>query len=56
MNITVYQDVTPCDLLEIYQTFFYPTDEGCKFTKAQLAYFDDSKWRYITHIVTHSHT
>jgi hypothetical protein len=51
MNITVYQDVTPCDLVEIYQTS-YSTDEGCKFTKAQLVYLDHSKWCHIIHIVT----
>jgi len=51
MNITVFQDVTPWQLVEIYQTF-YPTDEGCKFTKAHLANFDHSTWRHIIHIVT----
>jgi len=51
MNITIFQDATPCQLVEIYQTF-YPTNEGCKFTKAHLVYFDHSTWRYIIHLVT----
>ena len=49
LNIIVFQDVTPCQLVEIYQTY-YPTDEGCKFTKAHLVYFDHSKRRHTRHI------
>jgi hypothetical protein len=49
MSIIVFQDVKPCDLVEIYQPF-YPADEGCEFTKAQVIYFDYSTWHHIIHI------